>query len=257
MQNRVGATGCVWLNQMVNDYEGASDQIAITSTPIMSNHLRGDCEPTYEDVTMIASIIVENYIVVVPEDSEYETADDLLAAIEEDPESVPGAGAGDDQLPFALLVRAAGLDPATVNFIQYEGGGEEITALLNGDVVAAVAGVSEFRSQLESGDLRGLTVLREERLEPPLDDIPTAPELGYDVTLANWRGVYGPPDMPESAVTYWQDTLEEVLETPTWEELADRNQWEPLFLKGEELDAYLEKANQEIEEGLRVTGGLA
>ncbi len=257
VQNRVGATGCVWLNEMVNDYEGASDQIAITSTPIMSNHLRGDCEPTYEDVTMIASIIVENYVVVVPADSEYETADDLLTAIKEDPESVPVAGSGDDQLPFALLVREAGGDPSQVNFIQYEGGGEEITALLNGDVVAAVAGVSEFRSQLESGDLVGLSVLREEPLEPPLDDIPTAPEQGYDVTLANWRGVYGPPDMPDAAVEYWQDTLEEVLDTPTWQELADRNQWEPLFLKGDELDAYLEKANDEIEQGLKDTGGLA
>jgi putative tricarboxylic transport membrane protein len=256
VQNRVGATGCVWLNEMINTYEGASDQIAVTSTPIMSNHLRGDCEPTYEDVTMIASIIVEHYIVVVPADSPYKTADDLLAAIEEDPESVPVAGAGDDQLPFALLVKAAGGDPASVNFIQYEGGGEEITALLNGDVVAAVAGISEFRGQLESGDLHGLTVLQEEAMDPPLDDIPPAPELGYDVTLANWRGIYGPPGMPDDAVTYWQDKLKEVVETPAWEELAQRNQWEPLYLEGEELDSYLAKANTGIEEGLKSTGGV-
>ncbi len=257
VQNRVGATGCVWLNQMVNDFAGASDQIAITSTPIMSNHLRGDCEPTYEDVTMIANIIVEHYIVVVPADSPYENADDLLAAIEDDPESVPVAGSGDDQLPFALLVREAGGDPSSVNFIQYEGGGEQITALLNGDVEAAIAGVSEFRGQLESGDLRGLAVLQEDRMDAPLDDIPTAPELGYDVTLSNWRGVYGPPDMPEEAVRYWQDKLQEVIETPTWEELAQRNQWEILYLEGDEYDAYLEKANEEIRQGIEDTGGTS
>ena len=256
VQNRTGATGCVWLEQMTSDLAGDPNQIAITSTPIMSNHLRGDCEPTYEDVTMIASIIVENYILVTSADSPYKSADDLLAALQKDPQSVPIAASGDDQLPFALLVRAAGGDPSSINFIQYEGGGEQVTALLNGDVQAAVAGVSEFRGQLESGDLRGLTVLRDERLTAPLDDIPTAPELGYDVTLANWRGVYGPPDMPESAVTYWQDTLKEAVDTPTWKTLAERNQWEPLYLVGDELQSYLAKANEQIKQGLKDTGEL-
>ena len=256
VQNRTGATGCVWLEQMVNDHAGDPYQIAATSTPIMSNHLRGDCDPTYEDVTMIATLFVETYVLVAPADSEYQTADDLLAAIEKDPESVPIAASGDDQLPFALLVDAAGGDPSTINFIQYEGGGEQITAMLNGDVVAAVAGVSEFRGQLEAGKLTGLTVMREEPLEPPMDDVPTAPSLGYDVTLANWRGIYGPPDMPEDAVTYWQDKLAELVETPTWKDVEETNQWEPKFLTGAEMDDYLDQANSDIETGLESTGGV-
>ena len=73
VQNRTGATGCVWLEQMVNDYEGDPYQIAVTSTPIMSNYLRGDCDPTYEDVTMIAALFVETYVVVAPADSEYQS----------------------------------------------------------------------------------------------------------------------------------------------------------------------------------------
>ena len=222
----------------------------------MSNHLRGDCDPTYEDVTMIATLFVETYVLVAPADSEYQTADDLLAAIEKDPESVAIAASGDDQLPFALLVDAAGGDPSTINFIQYEGGGEQITAMLNGDVVAAVAGVSEFRGQLEAGKLKGLTVMREEPLTPPLDNVPTAPSLGYDVTLANWRGVYGPPDMPEDAVTYWQDKLAELVETPTWKDVEETNQWEPKFLTGAEMDDYLDQANSDIEDGLESTGGV-
>lgn len=220
VQNRTGATGCVWLNQMASDMKGDAYNIAVTSTPILSNHLRGDCETSYKDVTMIASLIVEHYIVVTPADAPYQSLDDLLAEVKDDPESVPVAASGDDQLPFALLVKAYGGDPSQINFIQYEGGGEQITAMLNGDVKAAVAGVSEFRGQLESGDLRGLGVLSEEGLDSPLDDIPTAKSLGYDVTLANTREIYGPPDMPADAVAYWQDKLKEALATPTWKTLA-------------------------------------
>jgi putative tricarboxylic transport membrane protein len=256
VQNRTGATGCVWHQAMVNDYAGDPYQIAVTSTPIMSNYLRGDCDLTYKDVTMIATIFVETYILVVPADSEYKSAEDLLNAVKANPESVPIAASGDDQLPFALLVKAAGGDPASVNFIEYEGGGEQITAMLNGDVDAALAGVSEFRGQLEAGDLRGLAVLKDERLTGSLDSVPTAPELGYDVTLANWRGVYGPPNMPESAVTYWEDKLKQAVESPTWKGFAETNQWEPLYQTDKEMREYLANANSKIRQGLSQIGAL-
>jgi putative tricarboxylic transport membrane protein len=117
VQNRTGATGCVWHQQMVNDNAGDAYQIAVTSTPLMSNYLRGDCDLTYKDVTMIATIFVETYILVAPADSKYKSADDLLAAVKKNPSSVPIAASGDDQLPFALLVQAAGGDPSKINFI--------------------------------------------------------------------------------------------------------------------------------------------
>jgi putative tricarboxylic transport membrane protein len=256
VQNRTGATGCVWLGQMVTAHKGDDYNIAVTSTPILSTYLRGECEHSYKEVSMIATIMVENYLLVVPSGSKYQSADDLLTAIKENPQAVPIAAAGDDQLPFALLVKAAGGDPSKINFIEYEGGGDEITALLNGDVQAAVAGVSEFRGQIESGDLKGLAVMREDPLDPPLDDIPTAPSLGYDVTLGNWRGIYGPPGMSQEAISYWQQKLKKTLDTPTWDKLAQRNQWQELYLIGDEMKQYLANANQDIEEGLKDIGAI-
>lgn len=239
---------------MVNEQKGKDDVIAVTSLPIMSNYLRGDSDYSYEDVTMIARIISEYYIAVVPADSEHETLEDLLNAVKEDPGSVAIGAAGDDRLPFALLVDAAGGDPRKINFISYEGGGEQIAALLNGDIDAALAGVSEFRGQIESGDLRALAVLKDERLTPPLDDIPTAKEEGYDVVLENWRGLYGPPEMPDYAVSYWQDTLQKTLETETWKEVAEKNQWDTVYMEGEELQSYLKETNAKMEKAMKETG---
>ncbi len=254
VENRAGATGSVWLSQMVNDYGGEGDVIAVTSLPIMSNYLRGDSDYEYTDVTMIARIITEYYMVAVTADSEYQNLEDLLNAVKEDPGAVPIGAAGDDRLPFALLVDAAGGDPQKINFVAYEGGGEQITALLNGDIDAAMAGVSEFRGQLVSGDLRGLAVLKDERLDAPLDDMPTAPEEGYDVTLENWRGLYGPPDMPEEAVTYWENTLQEMVQTETWKKAAEKNQWDTTYMKDEEMRAYLKKTYEDIRTAMEATG---
>src|ERR671914_1798283 len=256
VENRVGATGSVWLSQMVNDYKNEDDVIAVTSTPIMSNYLRGDSDYEYTDVTMIVRFITEYYMVAVAADSEYQNLEDLLNAVKENPGEVPIGAAGDDRLPFALLVQAAGGNPEEINFVAYEGGGEQIAALLNGDIKAAVAGVSEFRGQIEAGDLRGLTVIRDERLAPPMDDIPTAREEGYGVELENWRGIYGPPDMPEEAVTYWQDTIQRMTETQAWEETAAKNQWETTYMEGEEFRNYLDETYESVRAGLRETGEI-
>lgn len=254
--NQPGATGAVSLSQLVTQHEGDPYQLSITSLPIMFNALRGDSDYGYQDVTMIARLMTEYFTVVVPKDSSYPGAPELLDAVIAEPGSVPIAASGDDRLPFALLVQAAGGDPLKINFIGYEGGGEQITALLSGDVKAAIAGASEFRGQIESGDLRGVAVLKEERLAGPYAEIPTAQELGYDVTLANWRGVMGPPGMPEDAVTYWQEKIENALQTETWKEIAAKNQWETTYMDGEEFDEYLGDVYTTIEAALKSTGEI-
>mgnify|MGYP001355372982 CR=1 FL=1 len=159
-------------------------------------------------------------------------------------------------MPFALLVDASGGDPQQINFVAYEGGGEITTALLNGDLKAAISGVSEFRPQVEAGNIRGLAILREERMGGTLADIPTAIEQGIDVTFGNWRGVMGPPEMPEAAVTFWENTIEKALQTQTWKEIAEKNQWEITFMKGEEFKQYLDKVNEDIRKGLQKTGQI-
>jgi putative tricarboxylic transport membrane protein len=76
------------------------------------------------------------------------------------------------------------------------------------------------------------------------------------VTLANWRGVYGPPKMPEAAVSYWEDKLKEAMESPTWKKFAAANQWEPQYETDQEMQAYLAEANSNIKRGLAQIGAL-
>lgn len=254
--NEAGATGAVSLSQLVTANEGGIDKISVTSTPIMSNYLRGLSDYSYEDVTMIARLMTEYYTVIVPKDSEYQTLPDLLEAIKADPKLVAIGASGDDQLPFALLVDAVGGDASSINFISYEGGGEITNAVLNGDIKAAMSGISEFTAQIEAGEFRALAVTSEERLGGVMAEVPTAVELGIDVTFGNWRGLMGPPGMPEDAVTYWQNVIEKALQTETWKGLAEKNQWETTFMKGEEFQNYLNESNEAYKKGLETTNQL-
>lgn len=253
VENRPGAVGTVFLAEMVEQLTGQDDIIAVTSMAMNVNAAMGQTEYNFDDVTMIAGLSAEHFIVVTGKDSPYQDLDSALKAIEEDPGSVPVGAATDDQFPFSLIVNAAGGDPSSINYVTYEGGGEQSNALLSGDVQLAVAGVSEFLPLLQSGELRGLAVLSEEPIEGL--EAPTTTELGYDVTIANWRGFYGPPEMPEEAVTFWQDALEKLSTSEAWKATAEKNQWTTQFMKGDEFTAYLEKTQQQVDEGFELVSG--
>jgi putative tricarboxylic transport membrane protein len=108
--------------------------------------------------------------------------------------------------------------------------------------------VSEFISLLKGGDLKALGVVAEEPL--PGLDAPTARQQGLDVTLANWRGLYGPPDMPEYAVDYWQNALGKMVESPTWKQIAERNQFTTTLMTGDEFQTYLKDTQAQLKAAL-------
>jgi putative tricarboxylic transport membrane protein len=252
VQNRPGASGADFLVTMVERYKGDDDEVSVTSLSMMMNELRGKSKYGYDDVTMIARLMTEYFVVVTGSDSPFKNLNDVMTAIKSDPGRVAVGAAHDDEAPFDLLVSAAGGAPSSVHYVTHEGGGDQSTALHNGGIGVAIGGVSEFISQLKSGDLRALGVLAEKRL--PGLDAPTAREQGLDVTLSNWRGLYGPPDMPEFAVAYWQKALGEMVESPMWKQIAERSQFTTTFMIGDEFQTFLAKTQTDVKAALEEAG---
>ncbi|MDZ4265440.1 MAG: tripartite tricarboxylate transporter substrate-binding protein [Mycobacterium sp.] len=248
VENKPGESGATFLATMVEQYKGRDDQVSVTSLSMMMNELRGKSEYGYDDVTMIARLMTEYFVVVTRPDSPFNNLGDVMTAIKSDPGGVAVGAANDDQAPFDLLVSAAGGDAATVDYVPFEGGGDQIAALRQGGISVAIGGVSEFIDLVTAGDLQPLGVLAEERL--PGLDAPTASEQGLDVTLSNWRGLYGPPEMPEFAVSYWQNVLGQMVESPTWKQIAERNQFTTTFMTGEEFHAFLVEIQVDLKAAL-------
>jgi putative tricarboxylic transport membrane protein len=248
VQNRPGASGAEFLATMVERYKGDDDQVSVTSLSMMMNELRGKSKYGYDDVTMIARLMTEYFVVITRPDSGFKNLNDVMTAIKADPARVAVGAAHDDEAPFDLLVSAAGGDASSIHYVTHEGGGDQSTALHNGELDVAIGGVSEFISQVKSGDLRALGVLAEKPL--PGLDAPTAKEQGLDVTLSNWRGLYGPPDMPKAAVVYWQEALGKMVETRTWKQIAERSQFTTTFMIGDEFQTFLTKTQAEVKAAL-------
>lgn len=244
VQNRPGGLTTTWEQALVNQHEGADDQVSIASLSTILLDVEGRSDYTLDDVTLLGSLMQENFAIVTGEDSPYEDLESVLSALEEDPSSVKVASQLEDTLAFALLAQEAGVDASEVTFVAYEGGGEQATAVMNGDVDIAVAGVSEFVGLMQSGDLEGLAVIGEDPVAGV--DIPTSADLGYQTEFANWRALIGPPDMPEYAVEYWQDAIEQITTSESWAEIAERNHWTTTFRTGAELQDLVDTTTKQI-----------
>ena len=119
--------------------------------------------------------------------------------------SSPG---GPDHLFPMETAKAAGVDPAAVNYVSYDGGGDLLTALLGKKITVGTSGLGEFLDQIEAGQLRVLAVSGSERVEGI--DAPTLTEAGIDLTFTNWRGILAPPGISDDARQAMVKVLEEL-----------------------------------------------
>ncbi len=239
--NIPGGGGSVAWAQIAAD-AGNPHKLFAVSPPIILVPLAGQSAYDHTHFTPIARLITDYSIILVGADSPYETINDLMDAIRENPALAVGGGSAPgsmDHIASAGAAMAAGVDAATLNYIPFSGGGEAMVALLGGHVAAVATGAGEAVAQLAGGDIRALAVSSPERIDA-LPDVPTFQEQGIDFTFDIWRGIMGTPDMPEEAVAYYADLYARMVESPAW--LAAREQlgWLDAWQGPEDFGAFLD-----------------
>ncbi len=186
----------------------------------------------------IGAIGADFGVVAVPADSEFETFEQLIEAVQADPTSVVFGGGspvgGQDHFKVLLLSQELGLDPAAIPWVAYDGGGEAQSALIGGEIAVATLDVSET---IGNEDLRILTVMAEDRV-PGMDDVPTTVELGYETIFPIWRGLLAPGGMSDEAYDFWVDALGQVEASPEWEAAREENGLSPLRLLGDDFQGF-------------------
>ncbi len=247
VRNNPGAGGSVHLTSL-QEKKGSDKIITVYSSPLILTQLNGTTDLGYKDVTPLASLIADYAVFVVAADSPYKTMTDLMDALKKDIKSVKIGGASSvgsmDHIQFLMMAKAAGIK--NLDEIDYVSFDDSATAqVLGGHIDMFSTGLSEVLGLIESGDLRALAQSADHRVgEGIVADIPTCVEQGIDETFVNWRGVFGPPEMPEYAVSYWRNTLAEMVQTPEWKAACKTNGWDDAYLDAPEFDAFLANVNE-------------
>jgi len=253
--NLEGAGGTVGLQRLVNE-EANADLLMQMGLGVVGAQYSNQSEATLDQATPVARLIEEAEAIVVPADSPYQSLDQLVQAWSADPGNVPVGGAsnpgGPDHLTAMLLAQEVGVDPAAVNYVAYDGGGELLAGILGGQIAFGATGIGEVAEQAAGGQVRILGVTSQEAVEGV--DAPTLTEQGVDLVFTNWRGIVAAPGISEEEAQRHVDLVTEMHDSEAWQQVLEDQGWTDAFITGDEFGSFIQEESQRVQSVLGELG---
>lgn len=240
-ENKGGAAGTIGLAQFVNSTKGDGNALMVMGAVMLGGIITGKPPVQLSQATPIARLSSEYNVFVLPANSPFKTMQDVVAQLKKDPGSVKwggGSRGSTEHIAAAMLARDVGVDPAKINYVAFRGGGEATAAILGGNVSVGGSGLSEFAEYIKAGKMRAVAVTSEKRL--PGQDIPTMKEMGYNVVIGNWRGVFGANGITPEQRKVLTDAIVTATKHKSWAEAIERNGWTPAVLTGPAFDKFVD-----------------
>lgn len=242
-----GGIGAVAYNTVIAQKPDMANTIVAFSSGSLLNLAQGKFgRYTENDVRWLAAVGTDYGAVIVAEKSPYKSLKEVMVALKTDPTKVVlGAGGtvgSQDWMKAALIAKAGGVNPKTMRYVAFEGGGEAMTALQGGHIQVFTGDAAEALQQIKAGaKIRILAVMNDKRLSGELSNIPTATEQGFAVDWPIVRGYYLGPKVSDADFKVWADTFSKMMATPAYNKLRDERSLFPMALTGAPLDAFVKQ----------------
>ncbi len=190
-----GATGMLYGAQAANDGSIVTMiTVELATLEAMGNNA-GLTYTQFKPIMMVNS--AASAITVKADDDRFNTIEDFIEYSKNNEVQVGNSGLGAIwHLAAAGLAKEAG---TTFKHVGYDGANGAITDLLGGHIDAVAVSYAEVNSFVQSGDLKVLAVMANDRLEA-IPDVPTCKEAGYNAVLGTWRGLGVPASTPDEVV---------------------------------------------------------
>ncbi|MBZ9537737.1 tripartite tricarboxylate transporter substrate binding protein [Modicisalibacter tunisiensis] len=251
--NMAGAGGGVAYAHTVSK-RSDDDQLLVAASTATTTRLAQGQFPgmSADDVNWIGAVGADYGVIAVAKDSKYQDLPALMDALKKNPKAVKFAGGsangGWDHLKVLIAANKAGVDNLPkIPYLSYNNGGEAMTQVVGGHVDAFTGDISEAQGFMESGDLRVLAVLADQRLPGKFSDIPTAKEQGIDAIGANWRGFYMPGKISDDARQYWVDAVDTLYKSDEWKDVMKKNGLMPFHPGQDQFQQYVKTQIDDIQ----------
>ncbi len=241
----------------VKGKKGDAHTIIITLSNLFTTPLHTGVPFSWKDLTPIARLALDEFILWVNAEAPYKTAQEYMSAVKAKPNTFKMGGTGSAQEDQILTIQQEQALGVKFIYVPFKGGGEVCVNLVGKHVDSTVNNPIECVSHWKAGRVRPLAVFDTARI-PVGDwkDIPTVKEaLGVDIHYLMLRGIFGAPDMPKEAVEWYQGFLKKVTETPEWKKYMEEGALKPAFATGPEYVKWVEE-NEQLHKELMAKGGL-
>jgi putative tricarboxylic transport membrane protein len=249
----------------VKEAKGDPHKIIITLSNLFTTPLATGVPFNWKDLTPVAMLALDQFVLWVNADSPYKNAKEYLAAVKgANPAKLMG-GTGskqEDQIITVAIEKSAGVK---FNYVPFKGGGDVAVQLVGKHVDSSVNNPIEAVAQWRAGKLRPLCVFDDERMPYKTkvtdtmswNDIPTCKESGVPTDYVMLRGIFMPGGVTQEQVAYYVDLFKKVRETPEWKKFMEDGAFNQTFMTGPDYAKWVEKTENTHRELMREAGFLA
>ncbi|NLI90090.1 MAG: tripartite tricarboxylate transporter substrate binding protein [Epulopiscium sp.] len=229
--------------------KGNNETLMILHNGQIMSTIVNESPVTSDMLTYLPVVAFDNLLIVTRADSEYQDIEALLeAAKTPDKVKVGGSQRGNtDHLAFELMNKYAEVE---ASYVQFDGSGDVLGALLGGHIDAAICNPSDTLGQVQAGEVIPLAVFSQERIGKEFEDAPTFAELGYEgIEIDAVRAIAGPPEMSAEAIAFYDEVIRKVTETDQWKnEYLEPNNLEGVYMTSAEAKEFFEKEIEKYKE---------
>lgn len=255
--NRTGGSGLVGHSAMAGS---APDGYNIGTINVDLSQLvcQGLTDLSADKFTQIALLNVEHSAVIVKADSPYNTLEEMITAIKENPPgtfTASGSGTGSIyHLAWVGMLNALGVDTDRVTWVPSQGGGPSLQDVSSGAVDFITPPLSDSKALLDAGKIKALATMSPER-NPVFPDIPTVKEAtGTEWNLATWRMIGAPKGLPDDIKAKILDAVHTAYESEQFHDFMKERGFAFSWLGPDEAAAFHAEQDAAICEVMKVAG---
>jgi len=206
-------------------------------------------------IFLVRNQVVPSYLFVNSEDTRFKTWKDLETHARQNPGKVNVATSGlgtQDEIALRYFDEIG----IKMNMVPYAKPGERYASLIgrHEDVLYEEAG--DVYQYLEAKQIRPLLVFWEKRI-PDFPDVPCAVELGYPLTLTQWRCMVVKAGTPPDRQKILADAFLKAMETQEWKDFSKTQRQVPESAMGpKEFGPWAEQDIQTIKDRMSKYGML-
>ncbi len=242
LQNKVGASGAVATTQVANSKADGYTLLYAAENPATYRVL-GLSPLSFHDFEPIIIPVEGTVVICVNPDTPYKTMEDLVNAAKENSKIKMG-NSGTGGLPYvagAMMKNIHGID---FNMIQFDGDGPGATAVMGGHADLMPLALSTSVEYIKAGRLRGLAVLRTERV-PQLPDVPAIteiyPEYKQYLPWGPFYGVFVKKGTPQDVIDKLTAAFKVAYDDDRFTEFVENSGGFKMGLTGEDAVKFLDK----------------
>ena len=264
--NKSGGAGAEGFLE-VKKSAGNPHTIIITLSNLFTTPLATGVPFNWKDLTPVAMLALDQFVLWVPADAPYKTAKEYIAAVKAAPDkSYKMGGTGskqEDQIITAALERLTA--PKKFTYIPYKGGGAVAVQLVGKHINSSVNNPLEAVSQWKAGALRPLCIFDGKRsvytqkvtATMAWSDIPTCKEVGVDTEYQMLRGIFMAPGVKAEHVAYYIDLFKRTMATEDWKKFMEQGAFNQTFMSGNEYRTWVEANDKRHYDLMKEAGFLA